>query len=97
MVDYNIIIISRWRMSNQKIRIEFGRDARPSLREERICTNCDVLEDEYHVIFPCPTLAYRNMLDKYCTIQSLLNPTFDNADIIVQVLIDIDDKLIESR
>ena len=50
MVDYKRAVISRWRLSNHKLRIELGRYTRPPTpREERTYTNCGVLEDEY----PC--------------------------------------------
>ena len=48
-------IITRWRLSNHRLRIETGRYQVPRLeRENRKCYECDVLEDENHAIFICP-------------------------------------------
>ena len=42
-------------MSNHDLKIETGRYTRPvTPREERKCDICDILEDEYHVVFVCP-------------------------------------------
>ena len=53
--DYHRTVISRWRLSNHRLNIETGRYTKPKTkREDRVCTLCNVLEDERHVIFTCP-------------------------------------------
>ena len=53
--DYHRFIITRWRLSNHDLKIETGRYTRPiTPREERFCTMCGVIEDEYHAVFICP-------------------------------------------
>ena len=45
-----------WRLSNHKICIETGRYNDPSIpREYRKCVICNILEDEHHFMFICPT------------------------------------------
>ena len=71
-------VITRWRLSNHKLRIETGR-YRDIPREDRKCFICNVIEDEWHVIFNCPSFLYirRNylsLLEKYPTIIAFLNP-----------------------
>ena len=47
-------IFSKFRISNHKLEIEFGR-YKTIRREERICKNCDSskVEDEFHFLFEC--------------------------------------------
>ena len=53
--DYYRVIISRWRLSNHRLNIETGRYTNPiTVRNDRVCTLCKVVEDEQHVIFECP-------------------------------------------
>ena len=74
------IVITRWRLSNHKLRIETGRYTRPvTPREERICILCRVVEDEEHVIFHCPIyrsirLKYADTLSRYDSVKKSLNP-----------------------
>lgn len=51
--------LTRLRISNHRLNIETGRYKRPVVaREERICDLCHLgVEDEYHFMFQCPTLA----------------------------------------
>ena len=86
--DYYRRIISRWRLSNHRLKIETGRYSRPYVpRERRLCVTCNLLEDEAHVIFICP--LYRTIRVKYTRllidnngIKSILNP---NNGIIIEV------------
>ena len=72
--------ITRWRLSNHKLRIETGRYQVPYVqREERKCFRCDILEDERHAIYFCPSFAFitsnfTTLLEKYPLISLLLNP-----------------------
>ena len=60
------IILCKYRIQAHALNIEVGRyNGTP--RERRICTLCDlnVVEDEYHFILECPTLAdFRERLIK---------------------------------
>ena len=72
------IIITRWRLSCFDLLIERGRYTGIP-REDRLCSFCDVLEDECHVIFSC--YAYKtireqftSMLQNNPTVEQILNP-----------------------
>ena len=53
--DFFRVIISRWRLSNHRLKIEVGRYTKPKTpRTERLYDMCLILEDEHHVIFFCP-------------------------------------------
>ena len=55
LCDYFSSIITRWRLSNHKLKIEVGRYTKPlTPRNERLCDYCELLEDEYHAIFCMP-------------------------------------------
>ena len=55
MIDDLRSILSRWRLSNHKLKIETGRYRVPlTPSEERKCVTCNVVEDEYHALFICP-------------------------------------------
>ena len=79
--DYYRKVITRWRLSNHKLRIETGRYTRPKTpREDRKCNICNLLEDENHVIFFCP--AYDEIRTKHQVLMTnnsinlILNPDF---------------------
>ena len=55
--DYYRYIISWWRLSNHNLKIETGRYSTGIDRNLRVCDTCQILEDEYHVIFQCPRYA----------------------------------------
>ena len=94
------IIITRWRLSNHKLRIETDRYTRPKPhRTMRVCRRCDVLEDESHAIYDCPIFAsvrnrYVGHLQRYPTIKQILNPTnVEDATILGNVLLEIEKKI----
>ena len=78
--DEHRMIITRWRLSCHKLYIETGRYKTPKIpREERLCLNCDVLEDENHAIFHCKVhqtirRKFDNLLRKYNSVGKLLDP-----------------------
>ena len=78
--DYHRFIITRWRLSNHKLRIETGRYVRPFVpRDERVCLRCGILEDEHHALFVCPRynairLTFGDYLATCDTIKKVLNP-----------------------
>ena len=73
------ILLTRWRLSCFDLRIETGRyNGTP--REERLCSLCEVVEDEQHVFFSCR--AYNSIRTQFTTLlaenptpRDLLNPT----------------------
>ena len=57
-------MITRWRMSSHKLRIETGRFSRPFIeRKDRLCQVCSVIEDEEHALYDCS--AHRVIREKY--------------------------------
>ena len=74
------IVISRWRLSNHKLMVETGRRHTPKIpRDQRICSRCQVLEDENHALFECPHYCsarrkFSGFLEKYSSVREILNP-----------------------
>ena len=72
--------ITRWRLSSHKLCIETGRYQVPKIRrEDRKCYLCDVVEDETHAIYYCPSFSsirtkYELLLEKYRSVGLFLNP-----------------------
>ena len=83
------LIITRWRLSCHKLRIETGRYTYPiTPRDERKCKICQTLEDESHALFHCSAHAFIRMkffplLCKYNTVTLLLNP--QSSEDVIQV------------
>ena len=99
MNDAKRNVITRWRLSNHKLKVELGRYSVPKIpREERKCTVCDVLEDEHHAIFVCPVfqtlrMKYDGVILKYDSIKSILNPEYVDMYQVANFLGEIDDVL----
>ena len=99
MDDEKRCLISRWRLSNHKLYIETGRYNNPPIpREDRKCVICNVLEDEHHAIFICPTFSnirmkFADILNKYRSIKSILNPDINDAVHVANLIDEIDKKL----
>ena len=80
-------VITRWRLSCHKLRIETGRYTYPiTPRENRLCKVCSLVEDETHALFHCPAhsfirLKFVPLLCKYNTVNLILNPQ-DTDDIV---------------
>ena len=79
--DYYRVPISRWRLSNHRLEIEVGRYTKPKTpRSDRVCTLCNVIEDEEHVVYTCP--RYQQLREKYShvteenDIKKFLNPPY---------------------
>ena len=74
------MVITRWRLSCHKLKIETGRYTNPiTPRDQRLCKICLVLEDEHHALFICPVhcfvrLKHQSILSKYNTVPLILNP-----------------------
>ena len=94
--DYFRKIISRWRLSNHTLKIETQRYTRPKTpREERVCTFCNILEDERHVIFDCPLYHnirrnYEQILTTNDNITNILNPSYELITDVASLLYDIE-------
>ena len=61
--------ITRWRLSNHKLKIETGRyNGTP--RKNRKCYTCNADENEEHAVFVCPIFGYirtnfKQIIEKY--------------------------------
>ena len=92
-------IISRWRLSNHKLNIELGRYSTPKIpREDRKCLRCDVVEDEFHAIFVCPTfhllrVKYDRIILKYSSVKTFLNPEYSDLYDVANYLEEIEEIL----
>ena len=81
MPEHKRIVITRWRLSNHRLRIETGRYEVPSLAQHlRLCFHCATLEDENHAIFICPLYEtirtiYIQYLNNYPSIEKVFNPS----------------------
>ena len=95
-------VITRWRLSNHRLLIETGRYHIPKIeREHRKCYGCSVIEDERHAIYDCPAFDgirqdHVELLEKYSSINTFLNP--DRTDIaeVANFLSEID-KILNKR
>ena len=58
------VAFSRLRMSSHKLLVETGRWQQPVIQfDNRKCTSCDILEDEFHFILQCN--MYDNLRKQY--------------------------------
>ena len=80
LYDYYRIILTRWRLSNHNLAIETGRYTRPyTERRDRVCTMCNFVEDERHVIYMCPRyddlrVLHASLVERLSTVAEFLNP-----------------------
>ena len=100
--DRKRAIITRWRLSNHKLRIETGRYHVPYIeRSDRKCWQCDILEDENHAIYFCPAFSlirqdHEQLLTKYQTVKGILNPEIGDIYEVAEYLSEID-KVLSKR
>lgn len=100
MNDSKRNVITRWRLSNHKLRIETGRyNTPPTPRNERKCTLCDVVEDEFHAIFICPVfhnirLQFDRIFCKHNSVKSILDPSCEDMYMVANLLLEIDTVLL---
>ena len=97
MNDSHRKTITRWRLSNHKLQVELGR-YNNTPREDRKCTRCNVLEDEYHAIYVCPVfhhlrVKHIDIMIKYTSVRSMLNPEVVDMYEVASFLSEIDDVL----
>ena len=96
IVDSKRTVITRWRLSNHKLRIETGRYQVPYIeRLDRKCWQCNILEDESHAIFSCPAFSlvrqdHIQLLRKYQSVQDILDPKIDDIYEVAEFLSKID-------
>ena len=93
--DYYRRIITRWRLSNHTLKIETQRYSRPYIpRENRVCSFCNELEDETHVIFDCPLYhsirhKHEDLLSLKRNVNDILNPEheliFSTANLLYEI------------
>ena len=100
LIDTKRKIITRWRLSCHKLKIETGRYTRPKTPiESRKCVICDVLDDEYHALFECKAhrmirTRYMELLRTHDSVKKILNPiTIDSATKIAAYLLEIEDNM----
>ena len=81
LIESRRSIITRWRLSNHKLRIETGRYTRPNKteRKDRLCTICLQIEDEEHAIYHCSLYdntraTYNEIFSRYTILRDFLNP-----------------------
>ena len=92
------VIITKWRLSNHRLKIETDRYITPKIpHEERKCSVCPVVEDEHHVLLNCSLYTtfrekFRKLLVRNnSSINSLLNPiSISEAEELGAFLIDIE-------
>ena len=97
MNDSHRKTITRWRLSNHKLQVELGR-YNNTPREDRKCTRCNLLEDEYHAMFVCPNFHHLRVkhidtMIKYTSVRSMLNPEVEDMYEVACFLSEIDDVL----
>ena len=69
--------LSKFRLSDHKLMIEEGRRARPQIkREDRICLECNSLEDEVHFLIDCD--KYKNERERAFQAINEIYPTFNS-------------------
>ena len=95
-------VITRWRLSNHRLLIETGRYHVPKIeREHRKCYGCGVIEDERHAIYDCPAFDgirqdHVELLEKYSSINTFLNPDHNDIAEVANFLSEID-KILNKR
>ena len=57
--------LSRFRLSSHRLEVEIGRWAKPNEipYQNRNCKECNVLEDEFHILLECP--LYTDLRKRY--------------------------------
>ena len=95
--DYYRKVITRWRLSCHKLKIETQRYSRPFVeRSERKCDMCDVVEDEANAVFACPLFEsvreqFQYLLSNNTNIHSVLNPSRESMVDVSKLLYAIQD------
>ena len=69
-IDYVGKCITKFRLGSHKLKIEIGRWYRTP-REERLCSTCNVLGDEKHIIYSCTEVFRGDLIDLPTTISAI--------------------------
>jgi hypothetical protein len=100
LLDSKRKIITRWRFSCHKLKIETGRYTSPKTpREDRKCALCSVVDDEQHALFDCKAhrlirRRFHDLLGKKNCVTELLNPcSIEEATMIADYLEAIEDNM----
>ena len=100
LLDSKRKIITRWRLSCHKLKIETGRYTSPKTpREDRKCALCSVLDDEQHALFNCKAhrlvrRQFHNLLSTKNRVTELLNPSsIEDATMVAEYLESIEDNM----
>ena len=96
MDDEKRAVISRWRLSNHRLKIETLRYHRPLIqRKDRLCDVCGVLDDETHAVYEC--IRYNIIREKYValltkldSIQKFLNPGVEDMLRVASFLMEVE-------
>ena len=94
--------ISRWRLSNHRLQIEVGRYTKPKTpRIDRVCSMCNVLEDEEHAVYICPRYQelrgkYKHLI-KHKDIRRFLNPDYQKITDTANFIRDIESRRAELK
>ena len=100
LMDSKRKIITRWRLSCHKLKIETGRYTKPKTNpEDRKCVLCDVVDDERHALFDC--IAHRLIRQQYAEllrthedVKKLLNPTsIEEATKVANYLLAVEENM----
>ena len=96
MDDVKRGIVTRWRLSNHRLKIEVLRYKRPKIeRNERVCDVCGVLDDESHAIFNCVKFddiraKFVDVLVRLDCVQKFLNPPMCDKENVATFLCEIE-------
>ena len=97
-------IITRWRLSLHPLYIETGRHKRPKVeREQRRCSICDVIEDEFHALYVCIAhqfirIKYANLMISHNSVDKLLDPqSLDEIKLVAKYLTEIEKNMEDLR
>ena len=72
-----VTVITKFRLGSHKLPIETGRRRRIP-RDQRLYQVCEVLGDEYHILFQCPIINRDNL-----TLPRPLNEIWSSSDLYV--------------
>ena len=64
-------LITWWPLTCFDLAVETGRYKQDNSRDKRLCSTCNTLEDEYHLLFVC--IRYRNIRNQYSNLLSISN------------------------
>ena len=85
ILEFERILITRYRTGCHNLRIESGRHCNPPLRrEERLCQCNEGVQTLHHCLFDCPLLIETQRAFNYSTVEEALNLN-DAAKLLLQI------------